>query len=285
MRTMSTLRPGGYCDRTSAPVSVSQGNHVVNIEVARDGDGCAGVGCEPLARIQSAAPIRTIGDVGRPFGGEHFVPRVLAIPVFVDPVSPVFAAVNGQIAGRFGHRQSQDYCGDWISLGDVETVGTVLSAGVAVAADVTIVAVGVGDRVLEAGVSVGTANVAVDPDAGRAGVELTVGEPMGWDVLAGSAGARMSTGGDPAVGNSGEHANRTRAMPARKTKMVFFTADDYSSVAGTAGLKSVAVQGRTPMRNFLVSHSTQTERVAARPFFMVTASMSFEEVLALHLTQ
>ena len=39
------------------------------------------------------------------------------------------------------------------------------------------------------------------------------------------------------------------------------------------------------MRNFFVPHSTQVERVAARPFFMVTASMSREAVLALHLTQ
>ena len=39
------------------------------------------------------------------------------------------------------------------------------------------------------------------------------------------------------------------------------------------------------MRNFLVPQSTQTDRVAARPFFMVTASMSLEAVLALHLTQ
>ena len=39
------------------------------------------------------------------------------------------------------------------------------------------------------------------------------------------------------------------------------------------------------MRNFFVPHSTQTERVAGRPFFMVTASMSLDAVLALHLTQ
>ena len=39
------------------------------------------------------------------------------------------------------------------------------------------------------------------------------------------------------------------------------------------------------MRNFLVPQSTQVDRVAARPFFMVTASMSLESVLALHLTQ
>ena len=39
------------------------------------------------------------------------------------------------------------------------------------------------------------------------------------------------------------------------------------------------------MRNFSVPQSTQVDRVAARPFFMVTASMSLESVLALHLTQ
>ena len=39
------------------------------------------------------------------------------------------------------------------------------------------------------------------------------------------------------------------------------------------------------MRNFLVPQSTQVDRVAARPFFMVTASMSRDAVLALHLTQ
>ena len=33
------------------------------------------------------------------------------------------------------------------------------------------------------------------------------------------------------------------------------------------------------MRNFFVPQSTQTERVAGRPFFMVTASMSLEPVL------
>ena len=32
------------------------------------------------------------------------------------------------------------------------------------------------------------------------------------------------------------------------------------------------------MRNFLVPQSTQMDRVAARPFFMVTASMSLESV-------
>ena len=39
------------------------------------------------------------------------------------------------------------------------------------------------------------------------------------------------------------------------------------------------------MRNFFVPHFTQTERVAGRPFFMVTASMSRESVLTLHFTQ
>ena len=33
------------------------------------------------------------------------------------------------------------------------------------------------------------------------------------------------------------------------------------------------------MRNFLVPQSTQVDRVAARPFFMVTASISLEAVL------
>ena len=39
------------------------------------------------------------------------------------------------------------------------------------------------------------------------------------------------------------------------------------------------------MRNFLAPRSTQTERVAGRPFFMVTVSMQREVVLARHLTQ
>ena len=39
------------------------------------------------------------------------------------------------------------------------------------------------------------------------------------------------------------------------------------------------------MRNFLVPHSTQTALVAGRPFFMVTASMSWDAVFALHFTQ
>lgn len=38
------------------------------------------------------------------------------------------------------------------------------------------------------------------------------------------------------------------------------------------------------MRNFFVPQSMQTERVAGRPFLMVTASTSLEPVLALHLT-
>ena len=40
-----------------------------------------------------------------------------------------------------------------------------------------------------------------------------------------------------------------------------------------------------PMRNFLMPHSTQIDRVAGGPFFMVTASMSRDAVLAWHLTQ
>ena len=39
------------------------------------------------------------------------------------------------------------------------------------------------------------------------------------------------------------------------------------------------------MRNFFVPHSAQMDRVPGRPFFMVTASMSRDAVLALHLTQ
>ena len=37
------------------------------------------------------------------------------------------------------------------------------------------------------------------------------------------------------------------------------------------------------MRNFLVPHSVQTARVAGRPFFMVTASMSLRPGLHLAL--
>ena len=49
--------------------------------------------------------------------------------------------------------------------------------------------------------------------------------------------------------------------------------------------KHASDQGRTPMRNFLVPQSMQTARVGVRPFFMVTASMSLDAVLTLHLTQ
>ncbi len=44
-------------------------------------------------------------------------------------------------------------------------------------------------------------------------------------------------------------------------------------------------QGRTPMRNFFVPHSSQVDRMAGLPFFMVTASMSRDAVLALQSTQ
>ena len=97
---------------------------------------------------------------------------------------------------------------------------TVVTAGVAVVADVGLVGAGVGDGVLETGASVGAGNVAVDPDAASGkGATATVGE-----ALVGSSGARVSAGVDPTVGTSGEHANRSRAMPARKTRMVFFMA-------------------------------------------------------------
>ena len=46
-----------------------------------------------------------------------------------------------------------------------------------------------------------------------------------------------------------------------------------------------AGQGSTPMRNSLAPHTVQTERMAGRPFFMVTASISREAVLARRLTQ
>ena len=46
-----------------------------------------------------------------------------------------------------------------------------------------------------------------------------------------------------------------------------------------------ASQGSTPMRNVLAPHMVQMERVAGRPFFMATASMSLDPVLALHLRQ
>ena len=39
------------------------------------------------------------------------------------------------------------------------------------------------------------------------------------------------------------------------------------------------------MRNFLVPHSTQMDRVAGLPFFMVTAAMSLDAVLAWHFTK
>ena len=40
-----------------------------------------------------------------------------------------------------------------------------------------------------------------------------------------------------------------------------------------------------PIRNFLVPQSTQIALVAARPFFMVTLSISLDSVFTLHLTQ
>ena len=110
-------------------------------------------------------------------------------------------------------------------------MGTVVSEGDAGAAGV-----GVGDRVLETGASVGAGNVAGGPDAaGGVEGELTVGEAMGWEALVGSPGARVSVGADTTVGDSGEHANRSRAMPARKTRMVFFMANGDSGGAGTTG--------------------------------------------------
>ena len=59
----------------------------------------------------------------------------------------------------------------------------------------------------------------------------------------------------------------------------------FATMAGSIRLNASTDQGSRPMRNFLVPHSTQMERVAGRPFFMVTASMSREAVLAWHLTQ
>ena len=41
----------------------------------------------------------------------------------------------------------------------------------------------------------------------------------------------------------------------------------------------------TPIRYFLVPQTAQVALVAGRPFFMVTASTSFDPVLALHFKQ
>ena len=57
------------------------------------------------------------------------------------------------------------------------------------------------------------------------------------------------------------------------------------ALASATELNGNSVQDRTPMRNYLVPHSTQTDLVAGRPFFMVTASMSLDPVLVLHFTQ
>ena len=79
-------------------------------------------------------------------------------------MAPVVAAVNQQINGCFTAR-ARTTGAPGSACGDGETVVTVVTAGVAVVADVGLVGAGVGDGVLETGASVGAGNVAVDPDA------------------------------------------------------------------------------------------------------------------------
>lgn len=161
-------------------------------------------------------------------------------------------------------------------------VGSGWAEGVDVAGDT-----GVGDAASESGVFVASGGVAVAADAaGRDGVELAVGRAVGWGVPLGCSTNSVSAIDGPAAGNSGEHANSTMNSQANKTARVFAsTRWLLAAMASLIRLNAGIDQGRMPMRNFCVPHSTQMGRVAARPFFIVTASMSLDGVLALHLTQ
>ena len=103
-------------------------------------------------------------------------------------------------------------------------------------------------------------------------------------VLAGSSPTRMSVIDDVPVEDSAEHAGVMMTRPAGEAGTVFVMPTGGRQ-RGQRHRAAATVQGRTPMRNFLVPQSTQMERVAARPFFMVMASMSLDPVLALHFTQ
>ena len=133
------------------------------------------------------------------------------------------------------------------------------------------------------GVSVGFGGKAVAVDAAE-GEE--VGPTVGREPLVGSSLARVSVIGDTAGGNSREHASSMMVRQAIKTVLALVpTQWRFAAMVILIRLEAGTDQGRTPMRNFLVPHTTQIDRVAARPFFIVTGSISVEPVLVLHLTQ
>ena len=73
----------GWPIPSSALVGVSQGHHVVDVQVpgVRDGDG--GVGCKPLAGFDSALSIGLESGRDEAFRDQHFLPGVLAVPVVI----------------------------------------------------------------------------------------------------------------------------------------------------------------------------------------------------------
>ena len=75
-------------------MGVLEWDHVVYVQPGGISDGLPGVRVEPLPRCHLALPVGLEGDLCQRFLDQDFVPRVLAIFVFVNPMLPVIPVVG-----------------------------------------------------------------------------------------------------------------------------------------------------------------------------------------------
>lgn len=69
-------------------------HQVIDIEFARIGEDAAGIRIMPLAGNDAATPIIQ-GDGNVAFGDQHFLARVLTIPIGIGPAGKIVFAVIG----------------------------------------------------------------------------------------------------------------------------------------------------------------------------------------------
>ena len=79
-------------------VGVRKGNHVIDVQVASDGDTGPRIRSEPLTGVDGASPVASEAHGHWRLINQDFGPGVLAIAVGVDPVLPVFSVIRWEIA-------------------------------------------------------------------------------------------------------------------------------------------------------------------------------------------
>jgi hypothetical protein len=99
----------------TAPVSLGQWHHVINVEITRICKRLAGEGIKPTARFDTASTVIHFYRFNA-LGNQHLLPRVLTIAVNVGPLPVEVAVILGRLASLSGpgQRYAESSVSEWL---------------------------------------------------------------------------------------------------------------------------------------------------------------------------